>query len=138
VAAKWASQLEPGGLLLLEETEMIHSAHPAFARYLSIVEAMLAAQSNQLYAGRLLASLNLHPSLSLLTSDLRPLAVRNRDAAGMFLLNLRTWKENEFIRANYSRDSINELERELTAMANNESQSRQIKSEMRQAAWLKE
>ncbi len=37
VVAKWATQLEDRGLLLLEETEAIHTAHPVFARYLRIV-----------------------------------------------------------------------------------------------------
>jgi trans-aconitate 2-methyltransferase len=137
VAAKWATQLQPRGLLLFEETDAIRTDHPVFARYLRIVEAMLAGHSNQLYAGRLLARLNFDGALRRQASELRPLAVRNRDAACMFLLNLRTWKENEFVRANYSSDSILKLAKALEEIGNNESSSRDIEWDIRQAAWSK-
>jgi trans-aconitate 2-methyltransferase len=138
VVAKWATQLEPRGLLLLEETEAIHTRHAVFTRYLGIVEAMLSAQSNQLYAGHMLAGLNLPAELKQMTGDLRPLPVRSSDAARMFVLNLRSWKENQFIRANYAPDSVSELEDELTQIAVSESSSREIEWLMRQTAWLRE
>jgi len=138
VAAKWATQLEHRGLLLLEETEAIHTAQPVFARYLRIVEAMLAGQSNHLYAGRLVASLHFQGDLKPMTSEVRPLSIRNSQAANMFGLNLRSWKESEFVRATYSCDSILELEQALTEIATGQSSARDIEWELRQAAWLKE
>ncbi len=137
VAAKWVTQLEQGGLLLLEETEAIHPNHPVFAHYLRIVEAMLAEHSNQLYAGRFVAGLNLQSCSSQVISELRRLAVRNCDAARMFMLNLRQWKENEFVRANYPTSWILELERALQELSINESGAREIEWQIRQAAWLK-
>jgi trans-aconitate 2-methyltransferase len=90
VVANWATQLEPSGLLLLEETETIHTIHPAFGRYLMIVEAMLASQSNRLYAGRLIADLDSPGGLKRTFSELCSLPLRNCDAARMFALNLIT------------------------------------------------
>ena len=55
----------------------------------------------------------------------------------MFALNLNTWKDSEFVRANYSRHSILELERALTEIAVTESSAREIEWNMRQAAWRK-
>jgi trans-aconitate 2-methyltransferase len=136
--AKWTTQVEDGGLLLLEETESIHTAHPVFARYLGIVDGMLRAQSNQLYAGRLVADLNLQGELKPMMSELRPLTIRSRDAARMFVLNLRAWKESKFIWTNYSRASVVDLEQALTEIAAGESSSRNIEWEMRQRAWLKD
>ncbi len=138
VVAKWATQLDRGGLLLLEETETIHTIHPAFGRYLTIVEAMLAKQSNRLYAGRLIAGLDSPDGLKCTFNELRSLLVRNCDAARMFALNLSTWKNSEFVRTNYSSGFIIELENDLMAIATIESPAREIEWEMRQSAWLKE
>jgi trans-aconitate 2-methyltransferase len=137
VVAKWATQLEPNGLLLLEETENIHTVHPVFGRYLAIVEATLARQSNRLHAGHLVACLDSPGGLKATFSELRSLPVRNCDAASMFVLNLNTWKDSEFVRANYSRDSIVELEQALTEIAVTESSAREIEWNMHQAAWRK-
>jgi SAM-dependent methyltransferase len=136
--ARWATQLERDGLLLLEETEAIHTVHPAFARYLTIVEALLASQSNRLYAGPLVAGLDSPGGLKLAFSELRSLHVRNSDAARMFALNLNIWKGSEFVRTNYSRDSMRELEQALTEIATRESSAQEIEWEMRQSAWFKE
>jgi trans-aconitate methyltransferase len=138
VVARWATQLEKRGLLLLEETEAIDTAHPVFVRYLEIVEAMLASHANQLYAGHQLASLNLPARLKLMMSELRPVPVLNCDAARMFVLNLQTWKESEFLRANHSHDSIFELEQSLADIAAAESSASEIEWQMRQAAWSQE
>ena len=45
VIARWATQLRPGGLLLMEEVEWIDTGHPVFKPYLDIVEALLRHQS---------------------------------------------------------------------------------------------
>jgi trans-aconitate 2-methyltransferase len=92
VVRTWATQLEGRGLLLLEETEAIHTYHPVFVRYLSIVEAMLGGRSNQLYAGHLIASLDSPGGLKSIFNERCSVSVRNRDAANMFVLNLRTWR----------------------------------------------
>ena len=138
VVAKWVAELEPRGLLLLEETEAICTSDPIFARYLSIVEKMLAGHSNQLYAGHLVAGLNLRGDLKSVTNEARLLRVRNCDAARMFTLNLQAWKGNQFVLANYSRQAIEELENALTEIASRESAVSDIEWQLRQAAWSKE
>jgi trans-aconitate 2-methyltransferase len=135
VIAKWASQLERDGLLLLEETESIHTIHPAFTRYLAIVEAMLTNQGNCLYVGQLIGGFDYPGGLISSFNELRKLPVRNRDAARMFALNLGTWKDSEFIRANYSRDSIQRLEQALAEIAITESSAQEIQWKIRQTAW---
>lgn len=138
IVAKWVTELEPRGLLLLEETEAIRTSDPIFARYLRIVEAMLAGYSNQLYAGHLVASLKFQGKIKSVMNESISLPVRNSDAALMFALNLQTWKENQLVRANYSRDSIAELENALAEIASNESTASEIEWKLRQAAWSKQ
>jgi hypothetical protein len=137
VVANWTTQLEDRGLLLLEETEAIDTDHPVFTRYLRMVEEMLAGNSNQLYAGHIVASVNLPDGLNPIMNEPISLPVPNRDAACMFLLNLRTWKDSEFVRTNYARDSILELENSLAEIARYEPSACDIEWKLRQAAWLK-
>ncbi len=132
--ARWAAQLNPGGVLMIEETETIRTEHPVFARYAAIVEAMLAAQSNRLYIGAD-AALFSPPGVTAIVNETRTVAVRNRDAAGMFAMNLKAWKDGEFVRANYSRKEIGDLERALGKIAAGDETARQIAWEMRQIAW---
>src|SRR6266516_7069670 len=53
----WASQLTPGGWLLLDEVEAIDTSHPALRRYLDVVAALLAARRHCLEVGALLERL---------------------------------------------------------------------------------
>ena len=53
--ARWAEQLEPGGLLVVEEPERIETGDDDFRRYLELAAAVVEARGGDLYAGRLLA-----------------------------------------------------------------------------------
>ena len=137
VVKRWATQVNPGGVMMIEETEAIRTTQAVFARYLKTVEAMLASQSNRLYAGSLLRALDCPRDLRPLL-NLRTVQVRSSDAARIFAQNLRTWKDSEFVRANYSRQAILELEIALRKTAEDKSPAREISWEMRQAAFHRE
>ena len=132
--AGWATQLNTGGLMMVEEVEAIHAAHPMFARYLAIVDAMLSSQSNRLYIGAQLGRLSPR-DLSPVINETRTVAVRNCDAAGMFVMNMKAWKDAKFVSANHPREQIADLERVLGAIAASDSPEREIAWEMRQRAW---
>ncbi len=133
IVARWATQLNPGGLMIIEEVETIQTTHPVFARYLQIVEAMLASQSNRLYVGSLVGALGSPGRLKPLLNEIRTVPVRSCDAAGMFVLNMDAWKDSEFVRVNYPRESILELETALARIAAEPSPAREIVWKMRQA-----
>src|SRR5260370_25499507 len=99
--AKWATQLNHGGLLMLEEVERIDTVHPVLRSYVGIVEAMLQSQSNTLYAGPLVAKLDTPQGLQNVASELRRVAVTNAGAAALFRVNLHEWEEHHLLRANY-------------------------------------
>jgi trans-aconitate 2-methyltransferase len=109
----WATQLLPGGLLLLEETEWIETSNLAFAQYLGIVESMLADQGARLYVGKDLAGMEGPETLNRRLSRLCRPIVSNRMAATLFHLNIQTWKHQRFIREQFSRVMIDELEEDL-------------------------
>jgi ubiquinone/menaquinone biosynthesis C-methylase UbiE len=114
---KWATQVNQGGLIVVEEVEAIESTQPAFQNYLGIVESLLRNQRTELYVGPLLASLAGPPPLRKRSSRARRLPVSNQDAATMFSMNLPNWKDNPFIRENFSAASIGRLQRDLEELA---------------------
>jgi trans-aconitate 2-methyltransferase len=113
----WATQLSTGGLLLLEETEWIETSQPAFARYLRIVDSMLADQGARLYVGSDLSRIAATDTLKLRMSRLCRPTVSNQMAATLFHLNIQTWKHQRFIREQFSPVMIGELEEELERLA---------------------
>jgi trans-aconitate 2-methyltransferase len=129
---KWASQLQPGGLLLIEEVEWIQTANKVFRTYLEIVEAMLADQGNQLYLGATLNRLEGTAHLKKRASQVRRVPVFNHQAATLFYLNIQSWKHNDFVRANYTADMIVGLEDELKNLAMNTARASEIEWGMRQ------
>jgi trans-aconitate 2-methyltransferase len=130
--AKWAAQLNHGGLLMMEEVERINTGHPVLRTYVGIVEAMLQSQSNTLYAGPLIAELDRPQGLQHVASEVRRVAVANADAADLFRLNMQVWKEHAFIRENYSEKTIRDLDRALEAIARERGTTSDIEWSMRQ------
>jgi trans-aconitate 2-methyltransferase len=130
--AKWATQLNHGGLLMLEEVERIDTVHPVLCSYVGIVEAMLQSQSNALYPGPLLAELDAPRGLQNVTSEIRRVAVTSGDAADLFRLNMQVWKEHAFIRENYAERTIRDLDSALEAIAREHATASDIEWGMRQ------
>ena len=114
VVSGWGTQLLPKGLLLTEEVEWIDTRNETFALYLEIIAAMLTHQSAELYVGPMLDNMN---HADILRKKARRLRVSNRDAATMFSMNIRTWKNQPFIKENYAASVIEDLEHTLEALA---------------------
>ena len=115
--ARWADCLKPGGLLLMEEVEQIHTKNVVFLRYLEIVEAFLSDQGNRLYIGPILDSIAQIGGLSRRESRVASLRVSDACAAEMFSMNICSWKQLPYVRQNYSADEIQELEDSLHALS---------------------
>jgi len=82
--AAWATQLAPGGLLLVEEVERIHTAQPALRRYLDTAAALLAARGHTLEIGAALHRLPDPPGVVRRLDRVAPLAAL---AASLFAQN---------------------------------------------------
>lgn len=116
VIARWATQLVPGGLLLLDEVECIDTSSPALERYLEILDRMLQSQSNRLYVGPELEGAAFPQLLVKRKSRILEFPVSPADAAAMFALNLRTWRAHAFVRAHVEEAEVERLERDLEAL----------------------
>ncbi|MFA6448535.1 MAG: class I SAM-dependent methyltransferase [bacterium] len=129
----WSERLRPGGRILLEETESIATGMPAFRDYIAVVDAMLEANGNFLYIGETLDKMAFGGRLAKEYSATGLVPATARQAAEMFLLNLATWRDTEFIRANYSAD-VARIERGLTELAGTASKEPAITWSMRRMA----
>ena len=105
----WGQLLRPLGLIAIEENDWIRTDEPALARYLTIVEAMLAAAGRQLYLGPQLDSYPISETLVKIDSALKGVRVSVKDAARMFAMNLETWRHQTYIEQHYSFDEMNQL-----------------------------
>ncbi len=93
VIARWATQLVPGGRLLLEELEHVRSREPAFARYLEIAQRVVADAGGLLFVGADLEASPDPPGLSRIASDVVAREVEPVDAAKIFAMNVAVLTE---------------------------------------------
>ncbi len=135
VIKRWAAQLRPQGLLLLEEVEWIRTEYPLFRSYLDIVAAVLEQQANQLYIGPLLDKLRIDNGLQRRLSRVFHLPVSTAQAATMFSLNIQSWKSQPFVQKRYSASMIDQLERDLREVAETSTSEGEIEWGMRQLAY---
>ena len=113
----WATQLVPGGLLLLDEVETISTANRVLSRYLTILTALLDHQGNSLYVGPTLSNIAAPGLLRSKINTVRRLRVPDRRAATMFQFNLETWRDHPFVADTYGAEAIRRLADELEAEA---------------------
>ena len=111
--ASWSKQLSKGGVIAIEENEWIHTTQPAFARYLEIVEAMLANGGQRLYIGAELAREQTWASMTVVHSEVVPLAARDSDTARMFVMNIANWRHQPYIERKFATSEIDSLRTEL-------------------------
>jgi trans-aconitate 2-methyltransferase len=135
LVTRWIDELRPGGLLLLEEPEHIHTGIPTFSSYLDIVAAMLRDQSTELYLGPALDRIDPAPEATKTLSRVVTHRVSNRHAAAMFAMNLPNWRDSTFVRSHYSPTEIDELHAELHDLGRGPEQESNITWGLRQIAF---
>jgi trans-aconitate 2-methyltransferase len=113
---KWGTQLRPGGLLLLEETDSIRTSNATFEAYIDIVERLLEAQGKSLWAGRRLADMDGADGLEVRSNAVAHLRVPTARAAALFRMNMQTWKTTELARKTLSPEELAALGGELEAL----------------------
>jgi SAM-dependent methyltransferase len=131
VLAAWATQLAPGGLLLADEVERIHTDLPALRGYLEVAGALLATRGHTLEVGPVLARLPDPPGLVRRDDRIGHLAPPAPQAAAMFALNLAVWRGAAVHAGVASGDELDRLGAELAAVADGEAPG-SIRWELRQ------
>ena len=130
--AAWATQLAPGGRLLVTEVDAIRTRHPTFVAYLEIVDGLLASTSARLYVGRTLDAVPDGGAHRRRTSRVATLAVPNRRAAAMFALNLPSWRDEPSVRSRYDDATLARIATELDAIAAQPGDASEITWELRE------
>ncbi len=120
VLAAWASQLAPGGLLLLDEVEEIHTEHPVLRAYLDTVARLLTARGHRLEVGRLLESLADPGDLRRVDSRLAVLSPPTPLVGAMFGLNLGVWRHDPLVAGVATPAVLDEIALGLRALADGE------------------
>lgn len=115
--AAWASQLRPGGILLIDEVEWIDPGHPLLADYLAAVDALLTRQGHRLHVGPLLHELPAVAGLDRLASRVVTLSPPVAKAVGMFAMNLRVWRDHPSARAELGDAGLDRLAAGLDDLA---------------------
>jgi SAM-dependent methyltransferase len=116
---RWASQLRPGGRILLDEVEGIrgdqHDTGPVH-RYLEIADALQERRGgHQQEAGAMLATATFSAPLRVVSNRLAELRPPARIVAPIFLLSLRAWRRDPSM-ANRAPE-LDRLQSELEDMA---------------------
>jgi trans-aconitate 2-methyltransferase len=111
---EWLAQLAPGGLLLLDEVERIETGQPVFREYLRILARMMAYHGQELYVGPRLEATTEGPERRI--SRIAPASPATAHAARIFSINLATWRENRFVRANHPAAELDRLAAGLSGL----------------------
>jgi SAM-dependent methyltransferase len=126
----WTTQLAPGGLLLVDEVERIHTADPALRGYLEVAGALLASRGQTLEIGPVLHRLPDPPGLTRRHDQLATLTPPAAQAAAMFAQNLAVWRDSAVSAGLATETDLNRL---ATALA--EVEEGEISWELRQLAF---
>ena len=132
VLEAWASQLAEGGLLLLDEVEMISTSNEVFSEYLGILDSLMSFERRALYIGPTLRRMQIPRSLGVQRSHVRTLRVRDQQAAALFRLNMEAWRDRQFLIDAYGEASIHRVADQLEAIARDANAGSTIKWMMRQ------
>ena len=134
VLAAWATQLAPGGLLLVDEVEVIHTGDPALRGYLNTAGALLASRGQTLEVGPVLHRLPDPPGLTRRHDQLATLAPPAPRAAAMFAQNLAVWGAQAVAEGVTTDRDLRALAEDLAAVADGRRPA-SITWELRQLVW---
>jgi trans-aconitate 2-methyltransferase len=132
--ATWATQLAPGGLLLVDEVDRIHTDDPALRGYLDTAGALLASRGQILEIGPVLHRLPDPPGLTRRHDRLATLSPPAPRAAAMFAQNLAVWGPQAVTDGVAGEREVAELVEDLELVATG-GRPASITWELRQVAW---
>jgi trans-aconitate 2-methyltransferase len=132
VVTAWATQLAPGGLLLLDEVEWIRTRDPVLAGYLRVLAAVLEARGHRLEVGAVLDALPDPPGLERRTSQVAVHEVDPARAAAVFRSNLAVWRHDPDARELAGTALLDRLDRDLA-----DPRTAPITWGLRQIAWAR-
>jgi len=130
----WTTQLAPGGLLLVDEVDRIHTTQPALRGYLDTAAALLAARGHSLEIGGSLHRLPDPPGVARRSDRVARLTPPAARAAELFAQNLAVWRDSAVDAAIATEAALDRLAADLHAVATGSSAGT-ITWELRQLAF---
>lgn len=115
--AGFASQLDDGGQLLVDEVEWIETNHSVLATYERMVVDLVGSRGAPMYAGPIVGALRCGDGWRQRSSQVRVVPVATADAAAMYGMNLATWRDDPHIREHYDPETVDDLAAALTDLA---------------------
>jgi SAM-dependent methyltransferase len=112
----WVGAVRAGGCLVVEETAALASEDAAFREYYDIVGRLQAHHGQKLYIGDELDALPSPQDWTIERSLRTPVALPATSMGRLHALNIRTWREEPFIRERYEPAAIDRLTAELDAV----------------------
>jgi trans-aconitate 2-methyltransferase len=109
----WLSALRPGGILLVEEDEWIHSEDPVLAEYCALVIGLVTHHGGELLVGPRLARMALPSDCRVRVSRVEAYRVPVPAAAALFAMNFATWRTDPWIVRNHTPAALDALGRGL-------------------------
>jgi len=117
VLATSVQHLRAGGRLLLEETAALFSPVDALSRYYVLVEQLQAHHGQETLIGEKLGALASGVARTRVTSVMQEIPVAAALMARLHTMNLATWKTDPFMLETHGLRALEDLERELKAIA---------------------
>jgi SAM-dependent methyltransferase len=109
---QWVQQLNPKGMLFMEETHDIETGIAVFKKYVQVTKGMIAAQGGCLYAGRLLA--NARYETEVVYNQPVRIPVPNCICAAWYYPNtVSVWKRDAYIRERVSEKERRKIAEEI-------------------------
>jgi hypothetical protein len=115
--AGFRALLAGGGTLLLQETAHMQATHTALARYYELVAQLQAHYGQVLYVGQELERLAQGSAFEVVHFAVRRFERSAATLAELHVQNLRTWRSDAFASRAFDAQELNELERQLAALA---------------------
>jgi trans-aconitate 2-methyltransferase len=109
--------LRSGGRLLLEETAALFSPVPALSRYYELVEQLQAHHGQETLIGNRLGALAAGVAGAHASAVLQEVPIGAAVMARLHAMNLATWKADPFMLEAHGLRALEDLERELQAIA---------------------
>ena len=132
----WSAHLKSGGMMFIEETESIKTGVRVFRDYIKISESLLKSCGNILFIGKLIGDFDYEGDLEKKNTNTACVRAKANQAAEIFLLNIPSLMNNDFIKDNHSGD-IAEIEQGLEEIIRAGDESETIEWEIRQLCLMK-
>jgi trans-aconitate 2-methyltransferase len=94
VLAGWATQLDRGGLLMIDELDHAATDDDVFRRYLEVAVAVLAGEGSALFAGPVISAAAAPPGTERIADEISTIDLSPADAGRMFGMNLRVLRRD--------------------------------------------